>query len=625
MKKTTKEEFVTLANKVHNNQYDYSETKFENTKTVITINCPKHGYFDLIASVHLRGTKCPHCKEEAKGNYSPEKTIEFIKRSIKIHNGIYDYSKVKYVNSKLPVIILCPKHGEFETIPSTHLQGFKCPKCKYGGTGVAERTENFIKKALQKHKGRNYDYSLVKYNTNLDKIKIICPQHGEFIQEAKLHLHGKKCPTCAKNEGSEKQKTPFVIFQNKHEKINGTNNYKLDETSYNNSYSKIKIHCKTHGWVEQLPSTILKGKPCPICNVENQKNTLFQFISKGNEIHNNKYDYSLVEYKNSKTKVKIICPQHGIFRQSYGVHITLKAGCPICAHTNSKFEQWVANVIEEVSGIKPTKYKMQNKKHIDVLYNKIGFEANGLLYHNEGLVYGKLNNGGKPKQYHIEKTIQAELEGIKLYHIFEDEYIQKSDIVKNKILNACGLNIGKKCHARKTTINKISFIESKTFLEKYHIQGSDNSGIRYGAWLDGELVGVMTFKGGEDGVYDLNRYATNFNYHVRGLASRMLTYFEKEFLPKKIVTFADIRWTPDGENNLYITLGFNLVEKQGPVYHYYNKDIGTKRFNRVRFQKHKILKNNPQFNASMTEKEMMIELGYDRVWDCGNWKFEKIY
>lgn len=182
-----------------------------------------------------------------------------------------------------------------------------------------------------------------------------------------------------------------------------------------------------------------------------------------------------------------------------------------------------------------------------------------------------------------------------------------------------------KSHGRKCIIGEIGYQETKKFLNDYHIQGTDSSPIRFGAWLDGELVGVMTFKNKKNRQYELNRYATNFSYHVRGLASKMLNHFEKIFSPSTLTTFADIRWTPNGNDNLYTTIGFTLIEQQPPVYHYFNPKMGIKRFNRMHFQKHKILKNNPQFNSSMTEKSMMIALGYDRVWDCGNWKYEKNY
>lgn len=628
MKKITQEELINKAKELHNNFYSYEKTVLINTKTNIIVTCPDHGDFTVNPLVHLRGTtKCPSCKAIKITQPKEDKTLAFIQRSKELHGDEFDYSLTQYVSNHNKVKIICKKHGVFETTPAVHKQGFKCPKCKYGGTGIQERTENFIKKAKEVHLDRNYDYSLVKYNIGSDIIKIICPEHGEFNQEAKNHLIGQKCPDCALFEGALKQQKPFEEFKKQHEFVNGLN-YPLDKSTYNGVVDKLRLNCPIHGWVEQRPNTILRKKPCPICNMENQKNTIEDFLTNAEKIHGKKYDYSLIEnYVNSKTKVDIICPKHGIFKQSYGVHINCKAGCPSCAHTTSKFEEWVGNVIEVASGVKPKKYKMKNRKDIDVLYNDIGFEANGLLFHSEGLlVDGNYNVGNKDSSYHLNKTNLAKEEGIKLYHIFEDEYKLKNNIVKNKILNACGLNNSIKAHARKCKIDIINSKESNDFLDNFHIQGTDSSGIRYGAWLDGELVGVMTFKF-KDEVFELNRYATNFKFHIRGLASKMLNHFIKIHNPKKITTFADIRWTPDGENNMYTKIGFKLIEQQKPVYHYFNKDLGCKRFNRMRFQKHKILEKFGHIDgvdASKTEKELMVFLGYDRIWDCGNWKFEMI-
>ena len=623
MKKTTQEEFIEMARKVHGDEYSYDKVNFINTKKPVIITCSKHGDFEVIASVHLRGAKCRECKKIPVVDLS--KTNEFIERAKTIHGDEFDYSKVEYINDKTPVTIICRKHGEFQTIPAVHKKGYKCPVCKYGGT-PEEKLTAFLEKCKIIHKDRGYDYSKASFKINTDKITIICPTHGEFSQVVSAHLQGQKCPVCAKIEGAELQRFTDEELLLKVIAVH-SDKYEYDFTEYTNIGSKIKIKCNKHGWFHQRFDNHVGGSGCPECSLEASRFCLNEFIEKSRKIHKDKYDYSLcTENVNSKTKMDIICPKHGVFKKSQNEHMTLKSGCPSCASTFSKFEQWVGEVITEVTGEKISKKKLSNNKEVDVVYGNIGFEANGLLYHCEGLVNGSLNNGGKDRYYHLDKTNQAKEDGIKLYHIFENEYLEKPDLLRNKILNACGLNLGKKGHARSCEIIEISHNESFDFLEKYHIQGGDTSPIRYGAVLDGEMVGVMTFKRtSEAGVYDLNRYATNYNYHIRGLASKMLRKFERDFSPSKIKTFADIRWTPDGENNLYTKLGFKLIEQQPPVYHYYNKKYGAKLFNRMRYQKHKILKEYPELDSSMTEKEMMIYLGFDRVWDCGNWKFEKTY
>jgi hypothetical protein len=105
--------------------------------------------------------------------------------------------------------------------------------------------------------------------------------------------------------------------------------------SYNNDYkgSKIDIgiECPIHGLFYQKPNDHLKGDGCSKCSGK-YKPTTNEFIKRSNEIHGNKYDYSLCEYINVKTKVKIICTKHGEFEQIPDNHINLKQGCPKCGY-----------------------------------------------------------------------------------------------------------------------------------------------------------------------------------------------------------------------------------------------------------------------------------------------------
>ena len=115
-----------------------------------------------------------------------------INKAKKIHDNKYDYSKVHYINNKIKVCIICPKHGEFFQEPKAHLKGQGCPKC----SGCAKLTmDDFIEKARKVH-GDEYDYSKVKYINNHTKVCIICPEHGEFWQTPNSHLNGNGCYSC---------------------------------------------------------------------------------------------------------------------------------------------------------------------------------------------------------------------------------------------------------------------------------------------------------------------------------------------------------------------------------------------------------------------------------------------
>lgn len=129
----TKEQFLTLANKVHNNKYDYSQMHYVNYSTKIKIICPIHGEFYQNPRDHLYTTGCPKCGKEKANTSKTYTTQEFIQKATKTHFNKYDYSKVNYIKSNQKVCIICPEHGEFWQTPASHLQGEGCSKCRLVG------------------------------------------------------------------------------------------------------------------------------------------------------------------------------------------------------------------------------------------------------------------------------------------------------------------------------------------------------------------------------------------------------------------------------------------------------------------------------------------------------------
>jgi hypothetical protein len=112
-------------------------------------------------------------------------------------------------------------------------------------------------------------------------------------------------------------------------------NYSL--VDYKNTYTKIKIICPIHGIFEQLPSHHKRGIGCKGCFKDKITSSIDKFIIKSNLIHNNKFNYSLVNYINAHTKVKIICKKHGIFEQTPNKHLCGR-GCPICNESKGEKE-----------------------------------------------------------------------------------------------------------------------------------------------------------------------------------------------------------------------------------------------------------------------------------------------
>ena len=129
MAKLTTEEFIAKAKAVHGDRYDYSKGEYVGTKIKVRIVCKEHGEFLQSPQKHLYGQGCEKCSRESKAKLFSLGKEKFIEKANSVHNGFYDYSEVEYVNSRSYVKILCPLHGPFMQIPSSHLRGHGCPKC----------------------------------------------------------------------------------------------------------------------------------------------------------------------------------------------------------------------------------------------------------------------------------------------------------------------------------------------------------------------------------------------------------------------------------------------------------------------------------------------------------------
>lgn len=193
----TQEQFIEKAKQAHYDFYDYSKVEYVSSRTKIKIICPIHGIFEQLPSNHLQGQGCKKCYI----NRQALTTNEFIEKAKQIHGNKYDYSLVEYINSSTKITIICPKHGEFEQKPIKHLSGQGCLKCFY--LDKRDSQEQFINKANLVH-NNFYDYSKIKYINSKSKVCIICPKHGEFLQEPSNHIRGKGCPICNISKGELK-------------------------------------------------------------------------------------------------------------------------------------------------------------------------------------------------------------------------------------------------------------------------------------------------------------------------------------------------------------------------------------------------------------------------------------
>lgn len=173
-KKYTTELFIEKANKVHNNLYDYSKVNYKGSQIKITIIDPIYGEFEQFPNNHLRGMGNPKRGKKSLSEKLVSTKDEFISKSKLIHNNLYDYSKVEYINDKTKVCIIDPIYGEFFQTPSHHLQGKGCRKRYHESRKVSK--EEFIQKLENIH-GKVFDYTDMIFENMRTKIKI---RHLEF-------------------------------------------------------------------------------------------------------------------------------------------------------------------------------------------------------------------------------------------------------------------------------------------------------------------------------------------------------------------------------------------------------------------------------------------------------------
>jgi hypothetical protein len=304
-------------------------------------------------------------------------TAEYIKIANSVHNNKYDYSKTVYKKSTKKIIIICPKHGEFKQEAQSHLQGTGCFQCSYDYNRIT--LDKFIKESKKIH-GDKYDYSLIK-----DEMLL-------------------------------------------------------------NSKSEVPIRCKKHNYIFQCSYNghTHGNRGCVKCGTENTRNLnrkpKDQFIKESIEKHGDKYDYSKVNYINSKTNVCLVCKKHGNFLIIPANHLHSLGGCPICRESKGELliEKYLNNnniIFERQKTFNDLKSR-KNKKYY-LRYDFYIPEKNLLLEYD-----GLQHSYKKSKFFYKGNTINDKIKtkyaiknNIKLERISYKQKKQIINILDNIFLN----------------------------------------------------------------------------------------------------------------------------------------------------------------------------------------------
>lgn len=366
-------QFIEKAIKIHGYKFDYSKVEYIGSHTKVCIICPEHEEFYQSPTGHLSGNGCPNCAAKYKrGKYRLTTLEMFLSQAIEIHGDKYDYSKVEWKNTRTPITIICPIHGEFSQVPQNHIR-LKCG-CRICGREIANakinkyNTNYFIERAKQIH-GDKYDYDKVECFNATGKVAISCAVHGKFEQSANQHLQGHGCPKC-----------------------------NFDQMA------------KDRALGEDL------------------------FISKAKALFGQKYDYSKVEYINGQRNVCVICPEHGEFEVTPNNHTSKKSGCPIC--NESKLESDLASILDKqnVKYERQKRFKWLGRQSLDLYLpdHNLAIECQGIQHFKPVDFGGKGEKWAKKAFEEVKKRDHIKLKKCLNFNIKMIYVIDKEEYLENE-------------------------------------------------------------------------------------------------------------------------------------------------------------------------------------------------
>ena len=388
-------------------------------------------------------------------------------------------------------------------------------------------------------------------------------------------------------------------------------------------------------WKENYKKTSLEkyGVEHPWMNNDiHNKSTQSNYYVDFEKIFNEKIEYSngvLIDYDietNGQKKYHIKCNN---CNQNYYIHTScinyrVKNKIPLCTLCNPKgsfsnVSSGESNLVNFIKGNYNKEIILNNRSiinpyELDIYLPDINLaiEFNGLYWHSE------LN---KEKDYHLNKTKSCEDNGIQLMHVWEDDWVNKKDIIKSMLLNKMGITPNK-IYARNCIICKVGSSEYRKFLNENHIQGYSPSSHSLGLYYKDELVSLMTFckprkmmgQKKTDGVLELSRFCNRLNTNVIGGASKLFKNFIKDTSINQIFSFSDKSYS---SGNLYKILGF-VYSHQSKIN--YSWVINKERKHRYNFTKYRLIEMG--YNENKSERDIMYEdVGSYRIWNCGQDKW----
>lgn len=402
---------------------------------------------------------------------------------------------------------------------------------------------------------------------------------------------------------------------------------------YKNNRTKILIRHKVCGktFMSNAGNFMRAKEGCPYCTGDTISKsrtwTHERFVEAVGE-RADEYEF-LTRYVDAHTKIKIRHCCGNEFEMTPDSF--LRGGrCGVCKYSTGEGQvcRFIKEIIPSESVVQSERGILPNRSEIDIYIpgRRLGIEYDGLIYHTvEHFLHDKRRKWTKSKAQGRQewKTNECEKQGIRLIHIFEDEWLEHQDIVEDKLRAVLKLPMHR-YYARKLDIKIVPRGEADKFYDANHIQGKTNVSISIGLYNGDELVALQSFlpytRKKAENTWELVRYATRLGVHVVGGFSRCLKWFEREYAPNEIISFADRRWC-DPASNVYESNGF---VKDGRVSRSYWYVKAPKRFHKAKFRKSKFKSAYPKiYSPEKTESQMAKEAGLQRIYDCGLIRYSK--
>ena len=475
-------------------------------------------------------------------------------------------------------------------------------------------TFNYI---LSIYTGRNQLVDFDGYRKRADKIEVCCPVHGSFMQAISSVLNNTGCRQCYFDSLKGGRKYTTESWVEKAKKIHN-NFYDYTKSIYTGAEDKISITCPVHGDFLQAANVHLAGSGCRKCSTQKMVDVKSfnteTYIQAANIKHDNKYSYASTIFTNIRDKVTIICPIHGEFQQVAYYH-TAGNGCPVCGITNTTYksapEYEIIDFIKElgISNIIHSSRHLGFELDIFLPEYNIAIEYNGLYWHSS-------HSKETDKKYsvlHVNKTNICEKNGIKLFHIFENEWLDTSKKIIWKSMLRNAVKKSERIYARLCKVSLLTNVEAIKFCNDNHMQGGINSSNAYGLFHNTKLVSVITIgksRYSTKQCTEIYRFCNLINTTVIGGFSKLLSHIKKTTYGD-IISYANRRWS---QGNLYEKAGFFLANISGPCYFYIERTSVL--HHRSVFTKKNVLKKFP--GSSGSEVSIMYDNKYRRIWDSGN-------